>query len=122
MSQLGKKVTSLNQDKSNDLFDVQRILDSMPYGVGLFDHNLKLSKWNKSFIAIFEKNDKDYSLVFFQEMIKTIKSKDLEIQNMSLSWKSDRKFIMVNFKYDTGYYAILEWNDKDFTIRLNDFM
>lgn len=58
MSQLSNKIINLNPNKSLRLFDIQCIIDSMPYGVGLFDYQLKLIKWNKSFTHILGINDK----------------------------------------------------------------
>ena len=54
MRQLGKKIMSFDHEKSNELFDVQCILDSIPLGVGLFDHTLKLCNWNNNFFTIFD--------------------------------------------------------------------
>ena len=53
MSQLTKRAMSFDHDKSQDLFDMQCILDSMPCSVALFDKTLKLVKWNKNFSTLF---------------------------------------------------------------------
>jgi len=53
MSQLTKRAMSFDHDKSQDLFDMQCILDSMPCSVALFDKTLKLVKWNKNFSSLF---------------------------------------------------------------------
>lgn len=94
MSQPGKKVMSFGQDKSNDLFDVQRILDSMPYGVGLFDHNLKLSKWNKSFIAIFEKK-----LIEVSEQQSIHDIFNLSLDNKDLQQENDHTLSLISEMY-----------------------
>lgn len=47
-----KRVKSFDQDKSQDLFDLQCVLDSMPHSVALFDDRLKLVKWNKNFFTL----------------------------------------------------------------------
>lgn len=49
MIQLGKRVTAFNQDETEGLFDTQCILDSMPYGVAIFNHNLALVQWNERY-------------------------------------------------------------------------
>lgn len=57
MNQLVKRVMSLEKDKSQDLFDIQCVLDSMPHSVALFDDTLKLTKWNKNFFTLFEREN-----------------------------------------------------------------
>ena len=94
MSQLGEKVMSFDQDKSNDLFDVQRVLDSMPYGVGLFDQSLKLRKWNNSFFAIFEEKSIE---VAEQQSINDIFN--LSLENKELQQENDNMLSLISEMY-----------------------
>ena len=51
MSQLTKKVTPFDRNKSHDLFDIESILNSLPFGVSLFDNKLNLIDYNNVFFS-----------------------------------------------------------------------
>ncbi|MEZ5757973.1 MAG: EAL domain-containing protein [Emcibacteraceae bacterium] len=51
MSQLTKKVTPFDRNKSHDLFDIESILNSLPFGVALFDNKLNLIDYNNVFFS-----------------------------------------------------------------------
>ena len=57
MRQLSKEVFNFGQNKSEDLFDAQCILDCLPCWVALFDRNLELVKWNNNFLNLLEINE-----------------------------------------------------------------
>ncbi len=59
MNQLGKRVTVYSQNKTDNLFDIQSVINSMPIGVALFDEELKLIKWNDAFIGQLNIRDID---------------------------------------------------------------
>lgn len=51
MSQLTKKVTPFDRNKSHDLFDIESILNSLPFGVAIFDNTLQLIDYNNVFFS-----------------------------------------------------------------------
>ncbi|MCP5381327.1 MAG: EAL domain-containing protein [Kordiimonadaceae bacterium] len=51
MSQLTKKVTPFDRNKSYDIFDIESILNSLPFGVALFDEKLNLIDYNNVFFS-----------------------------------------------------------------------
>lgn len=69
MKQLGNKVVEYDQNKSTDLFNPKSILNSMPYGVALFDENLHLTDWNNNFLTILGFNA--------EKVVKNTNIKDL---------------------------------------------
>ena len=59
MAHLGKKFMSFTSNNSNELFDSQCILDSLPNGVAFFDNRLTLVQSNSEFNKLFSINKKN---------------------------------------------------------------
>ncbi|MDG1709326.1 MAG: EAL domain-containing protein [Emcibacteraceae bacterium] len=83
MSQVGNTIMAFNTDKSDDLFDVQCILNSFPNGVALFDKNLHLVNSNPEFLKVFNLNNPALpSEVKIDDILTlSLNNKDLEAEN-----------------------------------------
>jgi PAS domain S-box-containing protein len=83
MTQVGNTIMAFNTDKSDDLFDVQCILNSFPNGVALFDKDLHLVNSNPEFLKMFNPENVALSTVTKIDDILTLslKNKDLEDEN-----------------------------------------
>ncbi|MDG1995305.1 MAG: hypothetical protein P8J14_02330 [Emcibacteraceae bacterium] len=80
---MGNLITTFNTDKSDDLFDVQCILNSFPNGVALFDQNLHLVNSNPAFLKTLNPENKALPATIKIDDILTLnlKNKDLENEN-----------------------------------------
>ncbi len=71
MSQLSNRITSIEQNKTAELFDIQSIIDSMPNGVAVFDQQLRLVKWNAELLIALENSDEIAYKTPLKELLKT---------------------------------------------------
>ena len=116
MNQLGKNAEVFSRNKSDDLLDSQCILDSIPHGVALFDHNLTAIKWNKEFSNQFSqnRNKKSFTEILSfdtgDKKLNTENEKTLElICEMFLEANSKNSFSWV-YKYNIKSGLIIELN------------
>lgn len=63
MAHFGEKIMAFKSNNSNELFDSQCILDSLPMGVAFFDHQLKLTQSNNEFNTLFSLDDKSSATI-----------------------------------------------------------
>ncbi|MBL4602176.1 MAG: EAL domain-containing protein [Emcibacteraceae bacterium] len=99
MGQSIERVMSIEPSKSGDLFDAQSILDSLPHGIGLFNHDLKLIKWNKKFSLHIENDDAQVSNnIHISDFLKS------DLSNNKLNEKNNEilKLILEMFSESTS--------------------
>ena len=63
MANFGEKIMAFKSNNSNELFDSQCILESLPMGVAFFDHQLKLAQSNHEFNTLFSLDDKSSATI-----------------------------------------------------------
>lgn len=63
MAKFGEKIMAFKSNNSNELFDSQCILESLPMGVAFFDHQLKLAQSNHEFNTLFSLDDKSSATI-----------------------------------------------------------
>jgi len=63
MANFGEKIMAFKSNNSNELFDSQCILESLPMGVAFFDHQLKLAQSNHEFNTLFSLDDKSSTTI-----------------------------------------------------------
>lgn len=80
MANFGEKIMAFKSNNSNELFDSQCILDSLPMGVAFFDHQLKLAQRNHEFNKLFSLDDKSSATI--SELLHIeMSNKDFEQEN-----------------------------------------
>lgn len=63
MANFGEKIMAFKSNNSNELFDSQCILESLPMGVAFFDHQLKLAQSNHEFNTLFSLDNKSSATI-----------------------------------------------------------
>lgn len=105
MVQLGKRVTTFDQDETEGLFDTQCILDSMPYGVAILNKKLELVSWNEGFSQQLKINNEKLEAGYTLEDIFKLSASKSELNEENAKTIS----LMSEMYHEAGSAGSFNW-------------